>query len=157
MKKILVVYYSLQGNTKKVAKAIAKSLNADVELIVDKKDRSRLVNWFMSASNEELRTPTKINPPVKNPADYKLVIVGSPIWDGVVPSVKEYLKINKSKFNKVAFFATFGASAEDAFYQMSEIINKKPVATLEVQDRQVKMKEYKDKVKKFCGEVRKGL
>ncbi len=157
MKKILVVYYSLHGNTKKVAKAIAKSFNADVEVIVDKKDRSMLINWFMSASNEELRTSTKIETSIKNPADYKLVIIGSPIWEGIVPAIKEYLKTNRSKFKKVAFFSTFGASAENAFYQMETIINKKPLATLEIQDRQVKNREYKIKVKKFCSEIKRGL
>jgi len=157
MKKILVVYYSLQGHTKKVAKALAKSLNADIEGIKDTKDRSNLVNWFVSASNEELRTPTKIKVPKKNPADYKLVVVGSPIWDGIVPAVKEYLKMNKSKFKKVAFFTTFSASAEDAFYQMQKLIHKKPIATLGIQDREIELRKYKDYVKRFCGEIKRKL
>jgi len=155
--KTLIVYYSRYGNTKKIAHAISKNFHSNIEEIQDMKDRSKLVNWFMSASNEELKTPTKIKTPEKNPSDYNLVIIGTPIWDGITPAIKEYLKMYKSKFKKVAFFSTFGASADDAFYKMEKIINKKPIATLGVQDRQITKKEYKNRVKEFCAEIKKNL
>jgi flavodoxin len=152
--KFLVVYYSRHGSTEKVAKKIAKSLKADIEKIEDKKDRSKLVNWFMSASNEELKTPTKIEETNFDTKDYDLVIIGTPIWDGITPPVKEYLKQNKSKLKKVAFFSTFGASAEDAFYQMEKVINKKPIATLELQDREILLKKDSKRIKEFLNEIK---
>ena len=37
--KILVVYYSKTGNTKKIGEELAKKLNADVEEVIDLKNR----------------------------------------------------------------------------------------------------------------------
>ena len=154
-KRILVAFYSLQGHTKKVGLQIAKILGAEVEEIKDTKDRSMLKSWFQGAFNEELRTPTKIKPVKSNSLDYDLVVVGTPMWDGISPPVREYLK--KNKFHKVAFFATFGSAADDAFYIMNEVSGKKPVTTLELQDRQIDLKEDKKRIDDFCKKIKRSL
>ncbi len=153
--KSLVVFYSRHGHAKKIAEKVAKILKADVEELQDTKDRSMLATWFASAFDEELRTPTKIKTPTKDPSKYDLVIIGTPIWDGIVPPIRAYLEMNKNKFKKVAFFSTFHASAEDAFYVMSGITGKKPIAILEVQDRQVMIGEDKPLINEFCREIKR--
>jgi len=45
--KTLVAYYSRTGNTKKVAVEIAKNLKADIDEIIDKKDRSGMIGWII--------------------------------------------------------------------------------------------------------------
>lgn len=120
--KILVAFYSRHGHTKKVGTKMAKTLKADVEEIVDTKDRSILISWEKSSFNEELRTPTKIEKSKYNPSEYDLVIIGTPIWDGISPPVKSYL--SKNKFKQVAFFSTFSAAAEDVFCVMEELSKK---------------------------------
>ncbi len=151
--KILVTYYSRHGHTLTVAKKIAKQLDAEMEAIIDKKDRHSLKTWFLSAFNEELRTPTQIERVKNNPFDFDLVIIGTPIWDGITPPVRKYL--STYKFKKVAFFITFGASAEDAPYVMEKICQKKPVAILELQDREIMLGEADKKIKKFCQQIKK--
>ena len=150
--KTLVVYFSRHGHTEKVGRKIAKALRADVEEIKDVKDRSHLVSWSESSFDEELRTPTKIMPLKYNPLDYELVVIGTPIWDGISPPVKAYL--SKNKFKKVAFFITFSAAAEDVAYVMEKLAGKKPVAVLELQDRQIDLKEDKKLIKGFCREIK---
>ena len=151
--KILVAYYSMNGHTRKIGNEIAKILKADIEEIKDLKDRNRIISWQTSSFDEELHTKTNIQKTEKSTLDYNLVITGTPIWDGIVPSVKTYLA--KNKFKKVAFFSTFDAASEDAFYVMEKICKKKPVATLEVQDRQAFGEESMGRIKKFCREVLK--
>ncbi|NCN07722.1 hypothetical protein GW933_03440 [Candidatus Falkowbacteria bacterium] len=150
--KILVAYYSLHGHTEQTAKMIAKFLRADLENIIDKKDRSHLTNWRLGAFDEDLRKATQIEESIKNAADYDLVVIGTPIWDGVVPAVKAYLA--KNKFKNVAFFLTFNAAAEDGALVMSQLAQKAPVAVLEIQDLQVKKLEGKELIKKFCKEIK---
>jgi flavodoxin len=137
-----------------VGNKIAKQLSADIEEIVDLKSRKDVISWAESAFNSEIRKPTKIKAPKKNPMDYDLVVVGTPIWDGVVPAVKAYLK--QMEFPKnVAFFSTFGASAENAFEVMGKLSKRKPLATLGLQDRQIILKEDKELVQKFADKVKK--
>ena len=152
MTKTLVVFYSRHNHTKLVGELIAKRLGATLEQIQDSKDRSHLKSWAKSSFDEELRTPTKIQPLKNNPSDFDLVIIGTPISDGISPPIKSYL--SKNKFKKVAFFITFNASAEDATYQM-EKLSKKPLTTLEVQDKQIARGEHKRLIKNFCNTLNK--
>lgn len=151
-KKILVVYFSRHGHTEKVAIKLSKILRADLEEIKDSKDREHLVSWDKSSFDEELRSPTKIIHPLNDPRGYDLVVIGTPIWDGVTPPIIAYLKHMKKRLKKVAFFITFSAAAEDAAYQM-EKLSKKPVAVLELQDRQIDHKEDSKMINDFCKKV----
>lgn len=151
--KILVAYYSLYGHTGKVGERIAKLLNADVEAIKDTKNLSHLISWGVGAFDEELKKPTQIEKTKNQVREYDLVVIGTPIWDGITPPIKAYLMQNN--FKKVAFFITSGAAAEDAAYLMSKLSKKKPVAVLEIQDRQVDNKEDKDLINEFCRKIKK--
>ena len=155
MRKTLVVFYSRHNHTKLVGELIAKRLGATLEQIQDSKDRSHLKSWAKSSFDEELRTPTKIIHPTNDPKDFDLVIIGTTIWDGISPPIKSYLKHMKKRFKKVAFFITFSAAAEDAAYQMEKLSGKKPLAILEVQDRQIDSGDYKKRVKEFCGGIKR--
>jgi flavodoxin len=149
--KTLVAFYSKNGHTRIIGKKLIKTFRADSEEIIDLKDRSDVFTWAKSAFNEELKTPTQIAPPKKNSQDYDLVIIGTPIWDGITPSVKAYLLQNR--FRNVAFFATFGAAAEDVFYEMEQLSKKKPLSVLEVQDMQISRKEDEPRIKNFEKEI----
>lgn len=153
--KVLVAFYSKNGHTKIIAEKLIKEFKADVEEIVDTRDRSRVATWWKSAFEPDLKTQTKIQKPLKNSYDYDLVVIGTPIWDGITPAVREYLSTNK--FRSVAFFATFGASAEDAFYDMEQITKKKPISILEVQDVQIPRKDDEKRIKQFVKEIREKI
>ena len=90
--KALIAYYSRHGHTKKAGERIAKLLGAETEEIIDKKDRSNLFTWFLSSFDEELKAGTKIEKTKHNPADFDIVIVGTPIWSGITPAVRKYLE-----------------------------------------------------------------
>lgn len=154
-RKVLVVYYSRHNHTKMACEAIAQKLGADVEEIHDTKKRDHLFGWFQGAFDEELRTPTTISPPTKHPKDYDLVILGTPIWDGVVPAVKAYATQYKKALKRVAFVITFGASAENASYVLSEILGTRSLATLELQDREIVRKEADAKIEAFIQKLKK--
>ncbi len=52
---------------------------------------------------------TEIGTTGKNPADYDIIIVGSPVWGwNMTPAARTYLENNKEKIKKYAFFVTSG-------------------------------------------------
>ena len=154
--KTLTVLYSRHGHTRLVGKKISKILGGDYEEIVDLRSRKNIISWAESAFDSHLRTPTKIKKSKKNPENYDLVLIGTPIWDGVVPAVRAYLKENKF-MGKIAFFSTYGASAEDAFDVMEKLSKSKPIATLGLQDREIILGEDVNKIKKFCDRIKKKI
>lgn len=44
--KALVVYYSRTGTTRRLAEVLAKALQADIELVIDKKNRSGTLGYL---------------------------------------------------------------------------------------------------------------
>jgi len=130
--KILITYYSRTNITEKVAKAIQKNLNCDIEEIIDLKNRSGALGWIRSLFDVMKQTPANIKPIEKDPSDYDLVIIGTPVWaSSMTPAALTYLKENKDKLKDVSFFCTCGSSGyEETFSKMEEIVGKKAVETL---------------------------
>lgn len=150
--KILVVYYSRTGVTKKIASEIAQKLNADIDEIIDLKDRSGIKGWLGGGKDAFFEKPTKIKNKI-NPEKYDLVIIGTPIWAGrMAPSIKTYLIQFKIK-NKVAFFCTAGDKQAVAFKLMEEL-SKKPIAVLNLKNKKVKSGEYKKYLDDFIKRLR---
>jgi flavodoxin len=130
--KILVVYYSRTNTTKDIALKIQQKLNADLDEIVDKKDRSGAVAYLKSAVETVLSKAAEIEPIKKDPSDYDLVIIGTPVWAGTMATpVLTYLKENKDKFKNVSFFCTCGSGGyEKTLNDMEKISNKKSLERL---------------------------
>ena len=138
--KTLVVYYSRTGTTKKVAEEIRVKLGCDIEEIIDTKDRSGIVGYLKSGRDAMYKHLTEIKPQIKNPADYDLVIIGTPVWAwNISTPIRTYLTENKDKLKNVAFFATQGgAGADSAFRAMTDVCGKAPMATLALMTKQVR-------------------
>ena len=155
MPKTLIVFYSRTGNTRAVALAIAQALNADVEEIIDKKRRDGRLGFIVSGKDAMLKQATEIEEPAKNPADYDLVLAGTPVWANTMcAAVRTYLTRQKSALPNVAFFLTTRMSGVDStFNNMQELAGKAPVATLAVMERAIKRGEFADAVRDFVARL----
>jgi flavodoxin len=153
--KILVVYYSRTGTTKKMAEAIASKLGAEIEEIKDTINRSGIKGYAISGRDAMKRKLTKLESIKLNPADYDLVIVGTPIWAwNVSVPIRTYLNEQKDKFKQTAFFCTMGGTGDEkAFSEMEGIVGKKPKAVLSVLTREAAKGDYSKKLDNFLNEL----
>ena len=89
--KTLVVYYSAQTHTRRVAERVAENLNADIfEIVPEDIYSDDDLDWTNSNSrvskehnDESLRDIKLKTTDVPNWDDYDIVIIGYPIWWGV--------------------------------------------------------------------------
>ena len=108
-KKYLVVYYSRTGNTKKVAQEVASRIGADIESITDRKKRSGFFGLISAGKDSVFKRKTVIDEPTKDPANYDMVIIGTPVWAGdMTPAARTYIERYSSKFKSIAFLITSG-------------------------------------------------
>ena len=149
--KTLVVYYSRTGVTRKVAEAIQKELGCDLEEIIDRKDRKGPLGFIVSCKDAALKKETDIQPPAKNPQDYDLVIIGTPVWAGTMScAVRTYVGKNKEAFRRVALFCTAGSSGiQPTFNHLEALCGKSPVAVLGLMTKEVAKEQFRDKVSEF--------
>ena len=117
--KVLVVYYSASGNTKRVAEDIAETAGGDLfEITPAEPYTSDDLNWTNSDSrvsrehdDESLRDVPLTTTEVENWDDYDTVFIGYPIWWGIAAwPVDTFVKNNDFTGKTVIPFATSSSS-----------------------------------------------
>ena len=157
--KILVVFYSRSGKTKKAAEAISEILKCDKEEIFDMKSREGIVGFLSAGTDANLRRLTAIKEIKNDPSLYDLVIIGTPIWSSNISTpVRTYLSLYKEEFKKVAFFCTrLGSDSKKVFDDMKNLSQKVPLVVLELTTREVARDQYIQKVKEFIENLKEEI
>jgi flavodoxin len=152
MARVLVVYYSRTGTTKKVASAIAQALSADLEQIADPMPRGGILGYLKSGFDATLKRATPIAAPKLSPRPYDLVVVGSPTWNASVATpVRTYLMRERGLLGAVAFFATCGGRGGDRVVgEMAQIAGIVPAATLVLRQGDVERGRHVADVDRFA-------
>lgn len=123
MSDILCIYYSRTGHTKQAMEEIAQALNAELVEITDGVDRSRTAGFLRSGLDAMRRATEPLQPfETERPlGDYRLVVIGTPVWAGRCSSVtRGFLKKHGKKLSSAAYVATRGTEKrdDDLFDQM---------------------------------------
>jgi len=149
--KILVAYYSRSGVTRIAAQAIAKILEADIEEIIDLKNRKGPVGFMLSCMDAGRKKASEIKPAENNPEQYDLIILCTPVWAGTMScAMRSYIRTYKDKIKNCAFVCTTQSSGiSTTFEHMEKESGKKPVATLALKTKQVRKNDYTTQVKQF--------
>lgn len=149
--KILIAFYSRSGVSRKVAEAMQRQLSCDMEEIIDLKDRKGALGFIVSCKDAALRHATEIKPPQKQPGDYDLVILGTPVWANTMScAMRTYLTKFKDQFKSVAFFCTTGNSGiKSAMDDMQALCGKPPIAALGLKQKEVTKNLFGDKLAEF--------
>jgi flavodoxin len=156
--KTLVVYYSRDGHTKKVAQEIASQLQADLEEIIDQTSRKGILGWLRGGRDARRKRETIIGNVTRNPADYDLTILGTPLWAmAMTPAVRTYLKQFKGQFKEMAYIVTSGGAKADAIVKgMEELAGKPAKGFLGLVGGDFRnTQSYQEKIKKFVESLQK--
>ena len=109
MRDVLCIYYSRTGNTKRVMETIAKEMDAELLALTDGVERSGLRGWLRSGMDAMKLSTKPLNPfeTARPLEEYKLVIVGSPVWAGRMASpIRSLLKRRGLELHRVAYVVT---------------------------------------------------
>lgn len=107
--KILLVYYSLDGNTDFVAQAIAKETGADLVRLHQVKEPPEGLGKYLTGGREALskRDVEIYSYRDFNPEDYDTIILGTPVWAGTyAPALRTYLNQHPFENKGVYLFAS---------------------------------------------------
>lgn len=108
--KSIVVYYSLEGNTKLVAEKIQQIFHSDVIEIKAKREPKAegLLRLFHIAKQVYLKEKPLLLDEVRDLSDYDKIFLGSPIWMGTMtPAVRSYVSQAKLCNKLVIPFCTY--------------------------------------------------
>ena len=130
MRDVLCIYYSRTGNTKKVMKSIAAELDADLVELTDGVERGGFRGWIRSGMDAMRKDCPEVQPfeTERKLENYRLVIIGSPVWAGRCSSViRSFLKLHGSELNRVAYVLTRGSEHKsEEIYRQMDLYTAKP-------------------------------
>ena len=107
MSKSIILYYSLQGNTKRVGEFLSQTLKLPIEQIRPVKDlQSKGFSKYLVGGGQVMMKKKPEMMPIKANLDaYDTVLIGSPIWAGsFAPAIRTLLEDGQLKDKRVAFF-----------------------------------------------------
>jgi flavodoxin len=150
--KSLVVYYSRTGNTKFVAEEVAAELGADLEEIVDLKSRNGRLGWLSASRDATGNRITEIAETQRNPADYDLVVLGTPVWAwSPSAAVKSYIAKRDLSGMTVALFFTMDNNPRGAVEKTKKLLpNSTVVGELVLAKPTANKDETKKKIEEWC-------
>ena len=156
MMKTLVVYYSRTGKTRFVAEKVASELKADIEEIVDLKNRNGRLGFLKAGYDATRGNETKIREIKKSPREYDFIVVGTPVWNSRPASaISTYLKRIDLAGMKVAVFCTNDGMGEEKAVERTKalVTNGNIVGALAVSRVFVDQEGNESKISEWCSKL----
>jgi flavodoxin len=108
--KTLVIYYSYEGTTKRMADMIAIKYGFDVERleVVNEKRKKGIMKYVWGGGQVLQKKEPELKELRHSINDYDRIIIGTPVWaSSFAPAIRSFLKQNEIKGKEVAFFCTY--------------------------------------------------
>ena len=123
--KTLVVYYSLEGNTKDTAEKIAKIMNADIlrlEPVKEYPDHGAM-KFIAGGRAAVFGEKPELKPYQVNFLSYDTVVVGTPVWASTfAPPLRTFFTENQIQNQKAGFFVCEkGSGGEKCIAKLKEL------------------------------------
>ena len=123
--KSLVIYYSFEGDTKFIGDTLAKELGSDVlELKLEKEVKDKdYMKKYLGEKQVLMKTTPLLKPIDKNPDDYDLLIIGTPVWSGTyAPALRTFFESTNFKDKQIAMFYSFTVKRGRIFRHMKKAL-----------------------------------
>ena len=154
---IICIYYSRSGKTEGVMREIACALDCELVEVHDRVRRSGALGWLrcgIDAMRKKTRAVSRLETK-RNLWEYKLVILGTPIWAGRCSSVmRGLLKRRGYEMADVAYVITHGSEEpyREVFDQMDLYVLKPHVADVSLRPGSTGYVFWRDQFLKACAD-----
>lgn len=118
--KSIVVFYSLDGNTRMIAQTIAEEIKAALLELKPKKEipKKGFPKFFWGGKSVVFHEQPKLQNEFPDFAEYDTVLIGTPIWAGSFSApINTFLKTRNLEGKQVAFFACHAGGGTDKCFE----------------------------------------
>jgi flavodoxin len=123
--KILVVYYSLEGNTKMIANSVAEATGGSLlELIPTKDIKPKGFTKYLKGGKQVFTKDIPELMPINvKPEEFDILFIGTPVWAWTFsPAIRAFLLSAGLKGKKIALFSCNGGNNGKTFDNMKEML-----------------------------------
>ena len=157
--RVLVCYYSMTGNTRRLAQELQRALGAEIEELGELRPRRGLVGVIRALFDALTRRTPPLAPIRHDPGALDLLVLGGPIWAGrLAAPVRTYAAAHARKAHRVALFCTEGSRGSDmAFADLEMLCGRERIASLVVDASHLDTGAYGDRLGDFVKALRQAL
>lgn len=122
----IVIYYSLEGNTRTVAETLASQLSADLLELKPKKviDCRKPSKYLWGSRQVIMKTKPILEPYTFDVKHYDLLALGSPVWAlSYAPPLRTFLSENDIKGKTIILFLTHEGAAGRTLKKLKEVLS----------------------------------
>lgn len=121
---VVVVYFSLDGNTRLLANEVASELRADIVEVAVARDREGdSERWIWADRQIDLPTDLHLNPSDLSIDEYDLIVLGTPVWGGgVAPPIRQFLKRREFFHRRFAAIACYSGRLGRTMREFEELL-----------------------------------
>jgi len=154
MKKSLIIYYSYEGNTKRVAEIIQNRLSSDIESIKPVKDMETkgFGKYFWGGAKVVMHKKPELVPIQSDIEAYDTLWIGTPVWAWTItPPILSLISSDLIRNKEIYFFYTHEGGPgkiEEKFQKLldpsNHLISSKGIdrAKLSAEDIEKEIKEW---------------
>jgi len=150
--KTLVVYFSQGEATKWVAEDLAEIFGAEIEEVVERRERkTNFLGFMTSGFQASFWISSRIEKPAEDPTAYDRVFVLTPIWSwNLAPPMRAWLKANRGTLPKCVFLTVSGDTKPDKVAGvMAKLSGAEPAAFVGFAERDFKPENRASYVEKL--------
>jgi len=157
--KSIIVYYSMEGNTKYVAEKIAEETGADLLQLESEKayPTGAATKYIFGGRSAIMGDKPALKKYQVNLDSYEQVIFGTPVWASTfVPPLRSFIQQENLQGKKIALFAcSAGGNAAKCFAKLKQELQiENEVPELSLQDpKKQKTQENDSKINEFCSKL----
>lgn len=135
----MVAYFSRSGVTERLALQLAASLGADLEAVKPRAPYAGAGGFLKGVWHSLFRRAPLVDCE-RDPADYHVVIIGSPVWTGRLSApMRSYLMRFRGRIGHVAAFWVSGSGQayNGVSAEIEQLTGHVPLATASIGEREV--------------------
>jgi len=137
--KIAVIYYSLEGNTEKVAKRISEKLNADIYELKEIKSsvpKTGFLKFVWGGKQVVMKQKPDLEELNINIDEYDCIFIGTPVWASTYsPAIRSFLNKYELKGKKIGIFCSHSGGLGNTIQNIKDcLIGNEFVAEIDVID-----------------------
>lgn len=130
--KNLIVYYSYEGNSEEISKAIQEVTNADVLKLVPKKEKKTksLFRFIWGGMQVYMTKKPELEAYEVDLSKYDNIFIGSPCWFGTyAPPINSFLSENKLKDKNIFLFVCNGGNMRNTWKNYEEALKESKIVS----------------------------
>ena len=155
--KILVVYYSLDGNTRFAAEYIAERLGADLlKLRPENEPPRNPLKYIIGGKSVVMGEKAYLNRFREDPTAYDCIVLCGPVWAGrVTPAIREFVLGHPFEGKKVGLVGcSASGDSEEMFEKLRSLISgNEVISTCSLRHPKKKQAEAMPQLDVFCDSI----